>query len=189
MHISNPLAPLMLKLQGIKYGKKCRFFGLPIIVKKSGSITIGDNLTLCSSFLSNLGGLYQRSIIFARDGGTIKIGNNVSMSGVTLYSFKRIEIGDYTTIGINTKVFDTDFHPLDPTYRLANSDDREHTLMKETVIGKNVFIGGNALILKGVHIGDNTVIGAGSVVCKDIPANCIAAGNPAKVIKFFDTAE
>lgn len=186
MHISNPLAPLMLKLQGIKYGKGCKFFGLPVIVKKGGTITIGDRLTLASGFLSNLVGMYQRSVIVARNGGKITIGNDVSMSAVTIYAFKNIEIGDHTSIGANTKVFDSDFHPVDPVHRLADSDDKEHTLMRETVIGKNVFIGCNALILKGVHIGDNAVIGAGSVVSKDVPANCIAAGNPAKVVKCFD---
>ena len=189
MHISNPLAPLMLKLQGVKYGKKCRFFGLPGIVKTGGNITIGNHFTLASGFLSNLVGMYQRSVILARDGGEIVIGDNVSLSGVTIYSFKRIEIGDNTSIGANTKVFDSDFHPVNPVHRLADSDDKAHTLMKETVIGKNVFIGCNALILKGVHIGDNSVVGAGSVVSKNVPANCIVAGNPAKVVKHFDFPE
>lgn len=190
MHISNPIAPLMLKIQGIKYGRKCRFFGLPVIVKKNGGkIEIGDELVLASGFLSNMVGMYQRSIILARDGGKVKIGNRVSMSGVTVYAFKNIQIGDDTSIGANTKIFDSDFHPMDPTYRLANADDKEHTLMKETVIGKNVFIGCNAIILKGVNIGDNSVIGAGSVVSRDVPANCVAAGNPARVVKTFYAEE
>ncbi len=185
MHVSNPLVPIMLKLQGIRYGRKCAFYGIPVIVKKRGSITIGDRLTLISGFLSNLVGLYQRSVILARDGGRIVIGSDVGMSGVTVYAFKHIEIGDHTKIGANTKIFDSDFHPVDPEYRLKNCDDKEHTKMKETVIGKNVFIGCNCLILKGVHIGDNSVIGAGSVVSKDVPANCVAAGNPAVAVKYF----
>ena len=183
MHISNPFAHLMLKLQGIKYGKGCKFYGLPVIVKKRGTIEIGERMTLSSSFLANMVGMYQRSIILARDGGSVKIGNDVGMSAVTVYAFKHIEIGDNTIIGANTKIFDSDFHPVDPAMRLVDTDDKEHTGMKETVIGKNVFIGCNSLVLKGVHIGDNSVIGAGSVVVKDIPANCVAGGNPAKVIK------
>ena len=180
MKFSNPLAHLMIKLQRIKCGKKCKFYGLPLIVKKGGTIEIGDNLSLNSGFLSNLVGLYQRSIILARNGGVVKIGNNVGMSGVTIYAFKRIEIGDKTIIGANTKIFDSDFHPADPEIRSASPNDKKNTAMKETVIGKNV------LVLKGVHIGDNSIIGAGSVVTKDIPENCIAAGNPAKVIKVLE---
>ena len=57
------------------------------------------------------------------------------------------------------------------------------------IIGKNCFVGCNTLILKGVAIGDNSTVGAGSVVTKNIPANVIAAGNPAKVIKMLETAE
>ena len=184
MHISNPFVPLMLKLQHIPYGKGCRFFGLPVIVKAGGgNIRIGSRLTLASSFLSNMIGLWQRSVIIARNGGSVEIGDDVSMSGVTIYAFRHIEIGDHTIIGANTKIFDSDFHPIDPQIRLVNEDDKQHTAMKETIIGKNVFIGCNALILKGVRIGDNAVIGAGSVVTRDVPENCIAAGNPAVVIK------
>ena len=184
MHISNPFVPLMLKLQHIPYGKGCKFFGFPIIVKAGGGdIKIGSRMTLASIFLSNMIGLWQRSVIIARNGGRIQIGDDVSMSGVTIYAFKHIEIGDHTIIGANTKIFDSDFHPIDPQIRLVNEDDKVHTAMKDTIIGKNVFIGCNALILKGVHIGDNSVIGAGSVVSRDVPANCVAAGNPATVMK------
>ena len=190
MHISNPLVPLMLKLQRIQYGKGCRFFGIPIIVQAGGGkIRIGSRLTLASSFLSNMIGLWQRSVIVARNGGRVDIGDDVSMSGVTIYAFKHIEIGDHTIIGGNTKIFDSDFHPIDPQIRLANEDDKEHTAMKDTIIGKNVFIGCNALILKGVHVGDNAVIGAGSVVSKDVPANCVVAGNPAVVVKHIEGVE
>lgn len=183
MHISNPFVPLMLKLQHIPYGKGCKFFELPVIVKAGGNIKIGSQMTLASSFLSNMIGLWQRSVIIARNGGRIQIGDDVSMSGVTIYAFKHIEIGDHTIIGANTKIFDSDFHPIDPQIRILNEDDKEHTAMKETIIGKNVFIGCNVLILKGVHIGNNSVIDAGSVVSKDVPPDCIAAGNPATIIK------
>lgn len=68
-----------------------------------------------------------------------------------------------------------------------DGEHRDTSTTKKTVkIGNHVFIGARVFILKGVTIGDNTVIGAGSIVSKDIPANCIAAGNPCKVIKFID---
>ena len=177
---------ILLKIQRIKIGEKSQFFGFPIIIQRKGKIEIGHNFTLASGFLSNLIGLYQRSIIFARNGGRIIIGNNVSMSGITLYSFTSIIIGDNVLVGANTKIIDSDFHPIDPKDRLVNPDDKEKTISKEIVIDNNVFIGCNVLILKGVHIGKNSVIGAGSVVTKNIPENCIAVGNPAKVVKFLN---
>lgn len=183
MKLQNPIPFLMLKIQGIRYGKGCRFRGLPIVVQKGGTIEIGDKLSLGSSIFSNMIGLWQRSIIIARNGGKIRIGNRVGMSGVTLYAFKHIEIGDNTIIGANTKIFDSDFHPIDPDVRREHPNDKHNTSMADTIIGKNVFIGCNCLILKGVHIGDNAVVGAGSVVTKDVPADSIVAGNPAKIVR------
>ena len=183
MYISNPFVPLLLKLQKIKIGKNAKFYGIPVVINKNSKISIGDNFVLSSAFLSNLIGMWQKSVIFARDGAEILIGNNVGASGVTIYSFKRIEIGDNTIIGANTKIFDSDFHPVDPAFRLKDADDKAHTMTAQTIIGKNVFVGCNSIILKGVHIGDNSVIGAGSVVSKDVPANSVVAGNPAKIVK------
>lgn len=182
--ISNPIPKLLMKLQKIKYGRNCKFYGMPVLIKsKNSSIEFGNNLTINSSFLSNLVGLYQRSIIFARDGGKIKIGDNVGLSGVTIYSRKKIVIGNNTLIGGNTKIIDNDFHPVDPEQRLNTPN--SNMLIEPVTIGDNVFVGCNCLIMKGASIGNNTTIGAGSVVCGTIPDNCVAAGNPAKVIKKF----
>lgn len=182
--VSNPLIPIMLKIQGIKFGKECKFYGMPVIVKTTdSSIKIGSHLTLASDFLSNLVGLYQRCVIVARNGAHIVIGDNVGMSGVTVYSFLRIEIGNNTLIGANTKIIDNDMHPIDSEKRLLNPQNREATQKAEIIIGRNVFIGCNCIILKGVHIGDNSVIGAGSVVTNDVPANSVFAGNPARLIR------
>lgn len=186
--ISNPLPKLFMKLQKIRYGKKCRFVGVPVIIRgKNSSITLGDSVSVNSSFLSNLVGLYQRSIIFARDGGAIEIGNNVGLSGVTIYSRKKIRIGSNTMVGGNTKIIDNDFHPTDPEIRLKTPS--SNMGVKSIEIGENVFIGCNCLILKGTVIGNNSTIGAGSVVCGEIPDNCIAAGNPAKVVKILKEGE
>ena len=176
------LPALMMKIQGIKCGKNCVFKGIPIIAKsKTAMINIGDNCRMNSGILTNLVGMYQRTIIVARGKGSIKIGNNVGISGTTIYARKEITIGDNCLIGANTKIIDNDFHPVDPMVRLATPNDN---IASATItIGNNVFVGCNSLVLKGVTIGDNSVIGAGSVVVKDIPANCVAAGNPAKVIK------
>lgn len=78
-------------------------------------------------------------------------------------------------VGADTCIGDTDDHP-----------ERLDTKPAPVVIGDNVFIGMHCLILKGVTIGENSIIGAGSVVTKDIPANCVAAGVPCKVIRYLD---
>lgn len=183
--IPNPLPKLMMKIQGIKYGKNIKFFGIPVIIKsKDSSIEIGDNLIVNSSFLSNLVGLYSRSIIIARNGGKIEIGSNVGISGTTIYCREKITIGSNTMIGGNTKIVDNDFHPSDPEARAKNPN--KNMGIKPVKIGSNVFIGCNCLILKGAEIGSNSTIGAGSVVCGKIPDNCIAAGNPAKIVKYFN---
>ena len=84
--------------------------------------------------------------------------------------------------GGGTSVYTTDFHSLDPIIR-ASKDDQKHSKSAHVVICDNVFIGAKCIILKGVTIGENSVIGAGSVVTKNVPANQIWAGNPAKFIK------
>ena len=81
-----------------------------------------------------------------------------------------------------TSVYTTDFHSLDPIIR-ASKDDQKHSKSAHVVICDNVFIGAKCIILKGVTIGENSVIGAGSVVTKNVPADQIWAGNPAKFIK------
>jgi acetyltransferase-like isoleucine patch superfamily enzyme len=174
---------IFLRLNKVRFGKNLKLNGFPVIFSKSGDkLSIGNHVTINSSFLSNLVGLYQRTIIVTRTADAkINIGNYVGISGATIYARKKITIGDHTLIGGNTKIIDNDFHPIDPVIRRETPHD--HIGVREINIGENVFIGCNCLILKGTTIGDNTVIGAGSVVSGEIPANCIAAGNPARVIR------
>ena len=174
----------LFKLNGIKIGKNVKLIGWPCIFRFPGaSIEIGDNCLIRSNFWSNLLGLYQRTIIIAKRGGTVKIGKNVGISGSTVYAWDHIEIGDNTLIGANCKLMDTDLHPIQIEDRNENNWDAVKTA--PIVIGKNCFIGCNCLILKGVTIGDGCVIGAGSVVTKNIPPYTVAAGNPANVIKYL----
>lgn len=174
---------IILKLTHISYGRNLKLKGIPVIFNKKGAaITIGDNCTVKSSFLSNLVGLYSRTIIVTRvEGASISIGNNVGISGATIYARKGITIGDNTNIGGNTKILDNDFHPIDPDARIA--DDKDKIGTAPVIIGENCFIGCNALILKGTHLGNNCVVGAGAVVSGKFDDNCVVAGNPARVIK------
>lgn len=171
-----------IRLNGVRFGANNRLIGWPFIFRfPKASIEIGDGCIIRSNFWSNLLGLYQRTIIIAKRQGKIKIGNNVGISGSTIYAWDSITIGDRTMIGANCKIFDSDLHPLDPADR--NSDNFDAVKTAPITIGPDCFIGCNCLILKGVSIGEGAVIGAGSVVTKDIPAFSTAAGNPARIIR------
>ena len=174
---------LFMNVTKVKYGKNLLLQGVPVIFNKSGAkLTIGDNVTIKSSFISNLVGLYQRTIIVTRTPeAEICIGNNVGISGATIYARKSITIGENTNIGGNAKILDNDFHPLEIEAR--NKDIKEKIGTRPIVIGKNCFIGCNALILKGTILGDGCVVGAGAVVSGKFEENCVIAGNPARVIK------
>lgn len=174
---------IIMKAMKIKCGRKLLLKGVPVIFNKGGaSLEIGDNVTIKSSFLSNLVGLYSRTIIVTRTPeAKIKIGSNVGISGATIYARKGVEIGDNTLIGGNVKILDNDFHPIEVEAR--NADIKEKIGTKPIKIGKNCFIGCNSIILKGSVLGDNCVVGAGAVVSGKFENNCVVAGNPASVIK------
>lgn len=174
---------LAMKATKVKYGKGLLLKGVPVIFNKGGAtLEIGENCIVKSSFLSNLVGLYSRTIIVTRTPeAQIRIGDNVGISGATIYARKSITIGDGTNIGGNAKILDNDFHPLEVEARLA--DDKSKIGTRPIVIGKNCFIGCNSLILKGTELGDGCVVGAGAVVCGKFPANSVIAGNPARVIR------
>lgn len=177
------LFKLYMKWNRTDYGKNLKLKGIPFIYNTSGSkITIGNDCTIKSSFLSNLVGLYSRTIIVTRvKGAEIYIGDRVGISGATIYARKGIIIGDDTNIGGNVKILDNDFHPIDPEARRA--DIKEEIGTKPIKIGNNCFIGCNALLLKGTELGDNCVVGAGAVVSGIFGDNCVLAGNPARVIR------
>ena len=174
---------IVLKATKVRYGKNLLLKGMPVIFNKGGAIlSIGDNCVIKSSFLSNLIGLYSRTIIVTRTPeAEIHVGNNVGISGATIYARKSIIIGDNTDIGGNVKILDNDFHPIEVGARLA--DDKDKIGARSIVIGKNCFIGCNSIILKGTTLGKGCVVGAGAVVCGKFEDNCVIAGNPARVIK------
>ena len=177
-----------IALNGVKMGKRVRLIGYPFIFRfPDAEIEIGDDCLFRSSFWSNLLGLYQRTIIIAKRKGKIKIGDDVGISGTTVYAWDHIEIGSHTRIGANCKLIDTDMHAIDMAERNADNFDAVKTAPIK--IGESCFIGCNCLILKGVTIGDGAVIGAGSVVTSDVPPFTVAAGNPARVIKIIENGE
>lgn len=122
---------------------------------------------------------------FYCDYGThIEVGKNFFANyNCTFLDVAKIKIGDNCLLAPNVAIY-TAGHPIHPASRNST-----YEYGKEVTIGDNVWIGGNTVVCPGVHIGSNVVIGAGSVVTRDIPDWCIAAGNPCKVIRKITDAD
>lgn len=183
---------IALKLLFLKYRvshPNLIFKGWSVIHSFKGcSINIGDKTALYSSFSSNMLGLYQRCIIVARYGGKIEIGEHCGISGSTIYSWESIKIGNYTRVGANCKIIDNDFHPIELEYR-HKALNNEYAQRGPIVIGNDCFVGMNSIILKGTTLGNNVIVGAGSVVHGKFPDNVIIAGNPARIVKHLSSEE
>lgn len=115
----------------------------------------------------------------------ISIGNSVFINNnFTIISEESVVIKDNVLIGTNVEIYDSDFHGVQPSKRRGNQHES-----CPVVIEENVWVGSNVKILKGVNIGQNSVISNGAIVTKNIPANVIAGGIPAKVIKQLEHEE
>ena len=141
----------------------------------------GCNLNLMSQsqlILSGNSMIGLGSALTLEENATLSLGSSTYIcAGATIRVAHKVTIGDQCAISWNVTIMDSDFHE----YALEDGTIPEKT--KEVIIGNNVWIGNNVLILKGVHIGDNAIIAAGSVVTKNVPEGSVVAGNPAKIIK------
>ncbi len=159
------------------------FYGM-VWIRNSGHISFGERIKINSHPTANVIGGDIRTCFVVRKGAAIIVGSNVSISNSTFCSADKIIIEDYVMIGGSCKIWDSDFHPMDPETRKRTPN--QNFISKPIHIKQSAFIGGSSIILKGVTIGKNAVVGAGSVVSKDIPDNEIWAGNPARFIKKID---
>ena len=128
----------------------------------------------------------QSKTIIKLSGGNICIGNRVGISNTAICSASSVIIEDDVCIGAGCKIYDTDFHSSIAGYRLNGNTNVKTAPVR---IKERAFIGGHSMILKGVTIGKEAVIGAGSVVSCDVPDGEIWAGNPARFVRRIDTAE
>lgn len=165
-----------------KCGKGLEAVG-SVFVRNKGTIIIGAGVRIRSGRYANPIGCGNKTILRAFRNACIRIGDHVKMSNCTICSQEHIEIGNETMLGGGVRIFDTDFHALNPYIRMELIDVIEHPCTKAVMIGKRCFIGADSIILKGSNIGDNSVIGAGSIVSGCIPPNEVWAGNPARFIR------
>ena len=153
--------------------------------RKSNAIVIGKHVSC-----------YAGCSFAVGENGRCTIGDFTLLNGALIMVEEKIDMGSHCLISWNVGIADSDFHPLEPTQRLIDAQalapffkDRPARPKLKTApvrIADNVWIGMNAVILKGVTIGENSVIAAGSVVTKSVPPNVVVAGNPAVVVKKFE---
>ncbi len=158
--------------------------GLPkLMVARGGFFKVGSDFRMNNSMVANPIGCAQPCMLFVDRGAKLEIGNNVQMSQSAVVCHKSISIGNHVKLGGGVCIYDTDFHSLDSKQRQNRSEDFTNKTLKPVIIKDNVFIGAHSVILKGVIIGENSIIAAGSIISKNIPANEIWGGNPAKKIR------
>ncbi|OYP37320.1 acyltransferase [Rhodopirellula sp. MGV] len=146
---------------------------------KGGQMSFGQDMLLVGSTTFNRAGINHPVQIVVGSNGVLTIGDCFHMSGGSVFCVERISIGNHVMFGANSKVFDTDFHPVDWQARRAKMAGESAPVE----IGDDVWLGADVTVLKGVKIGARTVVAAGSVVVSDLPADCVAAGVPAKPVR------
>jgi len=137
-------------------------------VSGCGEVLLGDGVSLCGTVVP--------IELITYTSGRIEIGNHTFVNyGSSIAARTSVKIGSYCHLGHYTFVMDNDQHDVTRHWELPNSE--------PVVIEDHVWIGSKAVILPGVRIGSHAVIGAGSIVTKDVPPRCVAAGNPARVLR------
>ena len=151
-----------------------RFFEVTgrLEIRGPGTVIFGDFCGVRSSRLAPTT-LYTHSAA-----ATIKFGDRVLLTGTRLGCAQRIEVGDNSGLS-DARIMDTDFHALEvydqPRYNTRG-------ISKPIIMGRNVWIGAGSMVLKGVRIGENSVVGAAAVVARSVPPNVVVFGNPARVV-------
>lgn len=185
-HLSTAYMRLVFRARGVTFGQGCTFFGRMMIRRLyKTEIRIGSRCVFRSAFSSNFAGLNRRCLIATlREGARIVVGDGVGMSGTVIGAAESVTIGNGVLCGANTLITDTDWHAIDPAHRHGGE-----ARTRPVVIGDNVWLGLNTIVLKGTRIGKNTIITANSVVSGKVPAGVIAGGNPCQVLMSLGTEE
>lgn len=179
---------------GISYGKNMMVFNMVFInIGTKANVKIGHNFSMVSGMGLNPLCRNINAMINLEPNAKLTIGNKVGMSSPCIWVKTSITIGNHVNVGGDCIIMDTDCHNLD--WRIRRSDEKDEYMRSldsatakssPIVIEDDVLIGARCIILKGVTIGARSIIAAGSVVTKSIPSDCVAAGNPAKIVKYIN---
>jgi acetyltransferase-like isoleucine patch superfamily enzyme len=166
------------KLKGFQFEGESLFLGRPIMSRHPDStVWIGSGVRCYNAARANLIACPQASVLRTLSPASrLILGRNVGLSAAVLVAARSIEIGADTQIGSGALIVDNDLHSLEASGCWGDLDPSEARPVK---IGARVFIGARAIILKGVTLGDDTIVGAGAVVTKSVPSGFMAVGNPA----------
>lgn len=169
---------IQLKFPLLKIEGKINIKGIPMF-EINGEATIKSGNTFVSSPKYNPVGLTKKCNIYVRQGGKLLLESGSGYSGVSIVCWNMVTIGKECGFGGNVSIWDTDFHGIAAEDRV----NMDAVKTEPVIIGNNVWVGANCMLLKGTVIGDKSIIGAGSVVNKKIPPDEIWAGNPARFIR------
>ncbi len=190
MFIRKILNYILSKRKYYIFAKHATLKGHNYIFGRASSISITDGSSKDDIIIGDNVWIY--GAVNSQNKGRIQIGNNVNIGyNSSLLAVDNIFIDDFTTVSYNVVITDNNNHPISPAFRQymrttpVNDDSRrwKHSSHDPIIIGKNCWIGQNSRIHKGVVLGDNCIVAANAVVTKGAPANCILAGNPARIVK------
>lgn len=173
-----------LRLWGAKVGRGLRVMGR-VRLRNGGTLAIGDHVQIRSGY-ANFVGAHQPMALWVCPGGALTIGDRCRISNTTIVCAASITLLEGTLVGGGSQIYDTDFHQMDAESRLAN---RGPVASAPVRIGPRAFLGGHVTVLKGVTIGEGAVVGACSVVTRDVPAFEVWAGVPARRIRSLPRLE
>lgn len=194
MHPMRPIARLWyrywnkfkFKFLGVSLGQRSYIVNKVFVhIGEKAEVRIGSNFLLNSGDNINPICSDMHCSIYVEDNAKLLIGDWTGISGGCVWATDSITIGNHVNVGANCVIMDGDIHNTD--WKLRHIDRTSEAKVpykhRPITIEDDVWLGANCIVLKGVTIGARTIIGAGSVVTKDIPSDCIAAGNPCKIIK------
>lgn len=164
----------LIKVKGGRVGKLVRF-------EIEGDFIFGERLIFNSEGIDS----YLGSHIVIRSGAKLVIGDDTGMTQVSINCRERISIGSNVKLGAGVMIMDSNFHSTNWLDRRDAQLDKVNTKKAPVTIEDDVFIGARSIITKGVNVGARSIIAAGSIVVTDIPSDCIAGGNPCRVLRLL----
>lgn len=146
-----------------------------LVIQGPGRVVLGDGVKAWCHAEKNV-------LITYTPDSVITVGHGTRLNGAGIMAYSSVEIGPRCILG-STVIVDCDFHPLDPALR---HDPEAPVACAPISVGANVWLGGQSAVLKGVTVGDNSVVAFRAVVTNDVPPNVVVAGNPARIVKRLD---